>query len=180
MIFEFHLPDVLICYSLCRNDFAAIDNGAAAHSQNEINTFFPCQCRALLYFFIGGIRHDPRKINHFFPCFLQIAANLVINAASLHGTSSISQHHGFPYLRKLSRQSLRRCLFSEIYFCRIRIYEIFHGRSSFVPLFPYFNTIMLSIDETNLCRKFPFVHQYKPISYSQLFLLSAYTSMPLK
>ena len=146
MLCHLHLPEIFVRLCLSRHDLAAVNNGAAAHSQNEINLLLLCQFCALLHLRVGGIRHDAGEICHGLARVLQDRLQLVVDSVFLYGTAAVGQHYIFPISGNSFRQMLSRCSLAEINFCRVFIYKFLHDPH----LLPdcYYRLFLLFIEET--------------------------------
>ena len=129
MLRHFHVPQILLCFRLRRDDLAAVDHGAAAHRKNEINAFLLRQLCALLHLCIGGVGHDAGEINDPFSGRLKDSLQLIVNSVLFHRTAAVCQHYIFSIGGNRIRKMLFCRPFSKVNLRSVLIHKLLHGKS---------------------------------------------------
>ena len=127
-----HIPDVVRRFCLCRDDFAAIGNAAAADSENEVDAAFFGNARALLHFGVGRIRHDAAKLNNCFAGIGQNPFNLVIHAVFLDRTAAVGEHNHVAVFFQQAAEILPYTAAPEIDLRFVFKYKVVHCNSSLI------------------------------------------------
>ena len=126
MLNHLQIPQFLVGDCLGADDFAAVDDAAAAHRQHQIGLTVPGQLGPLLHLYPGGVGHDAGKLGDRLAGGLQYFQQFLIDPVFLDGTAAVGQQHiGAAGRQNAGQVGLGRP-FSKTDFCRIFIDKVFH------------------------------------------------------
>ena len=125
------VPQIFLRDGLSTDDLAAVNDGAAAYRQHQVDLVVPGQLGALFHLFPSGVGHDAGELSDCLAGLLQNAGDLVVDAVALDGTAAIGQQDIGAIGGQNAGQVLFRRPFAEIDFSWVFVNKVFHGNRSF-------------------------------------------------
>ena len=120
---EIFFPGVLVTVHGNGQGLGIVDDGTAAHGQDEVRTMLPGNGDAFPQLVDGGVGHDTGDFGHVFAGFCQNLCHRIIDTVLFDGTAPVNQDHLLAILGQFSRQVLQGIL-PEIQFRGIAVGEI--------------------------------------------------------